>query len=251
MQKKILNSRNTFAIAICLAAMTMFVSCERDASLEIDASNVKNLTFEECIDITRNLPLVKFSVEFTKEGVNITHYLLNVNCDFNTVLITPSLVNRDLIIIERGEPNSAKCFCQTNVSYTISGVSEQDVDQIIINSEAAWTANQQPNNLLIGKWVTSDYNSYHNDTIHFTPVMRIEDYFIFMHTTLYHASSYYFTYSLEGNSIEITSHQPETAKFSESFEYLLNDNSLTIKSFSNPFSLTAEARTDVSFTKVE
>ena len=81
--------------------------------------------------------------------------------------------------------------------------------------------------------------------------MRVEDYFIFMHSALNHISSYYFTYSLEGNSIEITSHQPETAKFSETFEYFLNDNSLTIKRFSNPFSLTTEARTDVHFTKVE
>ena len=112
MQKNILNSRNMFAIAIYLAAMTMFVSCERDASVEVDTLQVKNLAFEECIDITLYLPPAKFSVEFTKEGVNITHYLLNVNCDFNTVLITPSLVNRDLIIIEHGEPNSAKCFLQ-------------------------------------------------------------------------------------------------------------------------------------------
>ncbi|NLN94872.1 MAG: hypothetical protein GX128_01705 [Bacteroidales bacterium] len=104
---------------------------------------------------------------------------------------------------------------------------------------------------IIGKWVTSDYNLVHNDTIYFTENMRVEGYFIFAHTTLYPASSYYYTYSLTGNVIQITSYQPESTEFSESFAYLLNSKSLTIKGFSNPFSITAEARTDVHFTKIE
>ena len=104
---------------------------------------------------------------------------------------------------------------------------------------------------LVGKWVTSDYNSVHNDTIHFTADMRIEDYFIFLHTTMYPASSYYFTYFLTENTVEITSYQPENEKFSEIFKYVLNGNSLTIKGFSNPFSYTKEIRSDVHFTKIE
>ena len=131
-----------FATAICLTAMTLFTSCERNTSVEVDASQVKNLTFEECIDVTLYLPPAKFSVEFTNEGVNITHYLLNVNCAFDTVLITQNLENGVLNIIEQGKPNSANCICKTNVSYTISGVSKQDVDQIVINGEVAWTVNQ-------------------------------------------------------------------------------------------------------------
>jgi len=239
------------AIAICLAAMTMFTSCEKDTSIEVDTLQVKNLTFEACIEVTLYLPPAKFGIEFTDEGVNITHYLLNVNCAFDTVLVTKEFEKGVLNIIEQGEPNSANCICQTNVSYTISGISERDIDQIVINGEVAWTANQQAENLLIGKWVTSDYNSGHNNTIHFTADMRVEDYFIFAHTTMYPASSYYFTYSLTGDIIEITSHQPENAEFSETFQYILNNNSLTIKGFSNPFSLTAEARTDVRFAKIE
>jgi len=245
------NLRNVAVGVACLAVMTMFASCEKNTSDKVNTPQVKNLTFEECIDVTLYLPPAKFSIEFTNEGVNITHYLLKVNCAFDTVLITQNFENGVLNIIEQGEPNSANCICQTNVSYTISGISEQDVDQIVINGEVAWTAKQQPENLLIGKWVTSDYNSGHNDTIHFTADMRVEDYFIFAHTTMYPASSYYFTYSLTEDIIEITSHQPENAEFSETFEYILNGNSLTIKGFSNPFSVTAEVRTDVHFTKVE
>lgn len=110
---------------------------------------------------------------------------------------------------------------------------------------------ESPENSIVGKWVTSDNNSIHNDTIFFTSNLRIENYFMFSHTALYPASSYYFTYSLIGNNIEITSHQPESADYSETFEYILNGNSLKIKGFSNPFSLTNKARTDIHFTRIQ
>lgn len=106
-------------------------------------------------------------------------------------------------------------------------------------------------NSIVGKWVTSGNNSMRNDTIYFTSSMRVEDYFKFAHTTLYPASSYYFTYSLIGNDIKITSHQPENTEYSETFHYILNGNSLKIKAFSNPFSLTNETRTDVHFTRIQ
>jgi hypothetical protein len=79
--------------------------------------------------------------------------------------------------------------------------------------------------------------------------MRIENYFIFAHTAMYHANSYYFTYFLTENTIEITSHQPEIEEFSETFGFIIKGNSLTIKGFSNPFSDTKEGRRDVRFTK--
>jgi len=211
---------------------------------------VSNVTFTECINTALYLPPAIFTVDFTSLGMNITHYLLNVNCAFDTVLVTQTFENGILTITEQGYPNNANCVCKANVSYTIGGISEKDIDKIVINGEVAWTANQQSENLFVGKWLTSDNNSRHNDTIHFTADMRIEDYFIFAHTTMYPASSYYFTYSLTENIIKITSHQPENAEFSETFQYILNGNLLTIKGFSNPFSLTAEARSDVHFTKI-
>jgi hypothetical protein len=106
-------------------------------------------------------------------------------------------------------------------------------------------------NPIIGKWVVTDSYSRHNDTIHFTSDMRIEDYFMFMRPAMHPESSYYFTYSLKEKTIEITSHQPENAEFSETFEYVLDGNSLTIKGFSNPFSMTLEVRTDVHFKRVK
>ena len=243
------NLRNVVAAAICLAAMTMFVSCEKP-----DTQQVSNITFTKCdegIHNTMKNASHYVDVKFTSNGVHITHYNLVVNCAFDTVLVTQTFENGVLTITAKGEPNTANCVCLTNVSYTISGISENETDKIVINGEVVWSANPQSENSLIGKWVTSDNNSGHNDTIHFTADMRVEDYFMFVHTTMYPASSYYFTYSLIGNKIEITNHQPENVKFGEIFEYILNGKSLTIKGFSNPFSLTNEARTDVHFTKVE
>lgn len=109
----------------------------------------------------------------------------------------------------------------------------------------------QPDKLIVGKWITSDNNAGHNDTIHFTEEMRVEDYFVFTHSTMYSASSYYYTYSLTENVITITSYQPEETELSESFNYLLDKNSLTIKGFSNPFSATQEGRSDVHFRRVK
>jgi|SRR5699024_3800616 len=104
---------------------------------------------------------------------------------------------------------------------------------------------------LTGKWVTVEKNRIHNDTIHFTSDGKVEDYFVFLQTGYYAADSYYFTYSLIENSVEITWHQPEDWEYSESFEYVIDGKSLTLKGFSNPFSLTNEARTDVHFIKAK
>lgn len=122
---------------------------------------------------------------------------------------------------------------------------------VTVFSSCSKEETEDTENYIVGKWVTSDNNSIHNDTIFFTSGLRAEDYFMFPHTTMHPTSSYYFTYTLMGNKIKITSHQPESTEFSETFEYLINGNLLEIKKFSNPFSLTNEARTDVHFTKVE
>lgn len=122
---------------------------------------------------------------------------------------------------------------------------------VVVSAVFSGCSKEETADSIVGKWVTSDYNSNHNDTIHFTSTMRVEDYFLFAHTAKYPADSYYFTYSLSGNTIKITSHQPESTEYTETYEYAINGNSLKIKGFSNPFSATLEARFDVNFTKVK
>ena len=158
MQKNRLNLRNVIAIATCLVAM--LASCEKTTSVEVDTPQVNDVTFTKCINVELYLPPAVFTVDFTNSGVNVTHYLLDVNCAFDTVLVTYTFENGILTITEQGAPNSANCICKTNVSYTIGGISEENIDKIVINGEVAWTANQQQENSLIGKWsVTPSYNS--------------------------------------------------------------------------------------------
>ena len=106
-------------------------------------NEVSNVSFTPCqhTKATNNELSERVDVEFTGKGVNITHYLLNVNCAFDTVLITQNFENGVLNIIEQGEPNSANCICQTNVSYTISGISQNEVNVIFINGVQVYCYN--------------------------------------------------------------------------------------------------------------
>ncbi|MDR3227643.1 MAG: hypothetical protein LBT56_08250 [Prevotellaceae bacterium] len=118
---------------------------------------------------------------------------------------------------------------------------------IAIFAALSFTACDKENysqNNIVGKWYTSDYNSA-NDTIHFTADMYVRGYF-----PQYLSLDNFFTYSLSDNSITFTAHH-SNEEISETFEYILNGNKLTIKGFSNPFSDTDEAKFNVIFTKKE
>ena len=72
-------------------------------------------------------------VEFTAEGVQITYNDFEVTCDFTAVNVTHSFGNGVLRITQQGSPNQADCICYTDVSYTISGISQNEVNVIFIN----------------------------------------------------------------------------------------------------------------------
>jgi len=108
---------------------------------------------------------------------------------------------------------------------------------------------------LIGKWVTSDYHAGDNDTIVFKGNFCVEKYFDYFANQ---EVPVYVIYSYSEDKITFTTAfsylPPEILEYipvSEAFEIVLNGNSLTIKGFTNPFSLTNEARNDVRFTKVK
>lgn len=246
--------KNLFFLVLTAA---FAVSCE-NPSVEVVTPQVNNITFEECIDVSNYVPPARFSVEFTNEGVNITHYLLQVNCMFNNVLINSTFDNRVLNITELDEPNSiANCICYTNVSYTINGISKNDIDTILINGEVAWSASQSADNALVGKWHTEDRHAGDNDTIVFTEDFRVQKYFDYISANQVTPAMYlcpFVTYSpSDNNSITFTIHYfyPSVKNFDETFEYILNDDLLTIKCFSNPFSLTLEAKNNINSKKIE
>jgi len=111
-------------------------------------------------------------------------------------------------------------------------------------------------NSLVGKWTTSDYHAGDSDTIAFTEDLQVRQYFDYIFANQVIPALYlppYVTYSLLGDKIKFTIHYfyPNEGSFDETFYYVLNGNSLIIKGFSNPFSVTAEARSDVRFKRVK
>ncbi len=126
--------------AILLSLVVLFaVSCT-ESGLE---SQVPNVTSTPCKqEVLKSSGLLgKVDVEFTEKGVQITHYNFEVPCDFTTVNVTHSLVNGVLNITQQGSPNQANCVCHSDVSYTIEGISQSEVNVIFINSEQVYCHN--------------------------------------------------------------------------------------------------------------
>jgi hypothetical protein len=78
----------------------------------------------------------------TNKGVQIMHYYFAVTCDFTTVNVTHTFVNGVLNIIQQGFPNQANCICYTDVSYTIDGISQNEVNVIFINGVQRYCYNE-------------------------------------------------------------------------------------------------------------
>ena len=84
----------------------------------------------------------KVDVEFTNEGVRISYRDFAVTCNFTTVDVTHTFVNGVLSITQQGSPNQANCICYTDVSYTINGISQNEVNVIFINGEQVYCHNE-------------------------------------------------------------------------------------------------------------
>jgi hypothetical protein len=94
-------------------------------------SNLKSSGFSDKVD-----------VEFTGKGVQITYYNFEVTCDFTTVNVSHTFVNGFLNITQQGSPNQANCICYTDVSYTINGISQDEVNVIFINRVQVYCYNE-------------------------------------------------------------------------------------------------------------
>ena len=65
-----------------------------------------------------------------------------VSCDFTIVNIAHTFENGVLNIKQHGSPNQANCICYTDVSYTIKGISQNEVKKIFINDEQVYSSNK-------------------------------------------------------------------------------------------------------------
>ena len=138
-----MKSQTFFNLIAVTALCVVMTGCENIPP--VDVAQVSNVTFTECNNTMKmknadaNNGIV---VEFTNAGVHITHYGLEVNCDFDTVIVTQALQNGVLNITEKGEPdNVVRCLCSIDVSYTVHGISESEVNTIIINGKVVWGKN--------------------------------------------------------------------------------------------------------------
>jgi len=108
---------------------------------------------------------------------------------------------------------------------------------------------------LVGKWlVTSDRHASGSDTIIFTKDFFVLQYFDYLFADMIILGLYSppsVSYSLSDDEITFTiRHYHQDWSVSETFRYVLNNNSLVIKGFSNPFSLVGIGK-DVHFTRIE
>jgi|GEM_PF-1741870 len=133
--KTILKKTQWFTVitTLCLVAVTFFASGCDEKEIPLNVGN--NVSFTPCQPSKlRSSGLSdKVDVEFTTKGVQITHYDFEVPCDFTTVNVNHTLVNGVLNITQQGSPNHADCVCYTDVSYTIDGILQDEVNVIFIN----------------------------------------------------------------------------------------------------------------------
>ena len=107
-------------------------------------SQVLNVSFTPCQQTkAKNDVSDRVDVKFTNEGVQITYNNFVVTCDFTTVNVTHTFVNGVLSITQQGSPNQANCICHTDVSYTINGISQNEINVIFINGVQVYCHNDK------------------------------------------------------------------------------------------------------------
>ena len=128
-------------IAVLLSlGVFLTVSC---AEREQEPKVSNNVSFTPCqqTKATNSELTDRVDVKFTGEGVQIMYYNFVVSCDFTTVNVTHTLVNGVLNITQQGSPNQANCICHTDVSYTLPGILQNDVNVIFINGVQVYCYN--------------------------------------------------------------------------------------------------------------
>ena len=180
-------------------SITVFTSCNKNESVtsKLESQQVPDVSSTPCkqdmlrssgysdkvdVDLTNKgiqTTHNNVDVKFTNKGVQITHYNFEVTCDFTNVDVTYTFVNGVLRITQQGYPNQAKCVCYSDVSYTIEGILQSDVNVIFINGEQVYCYNKKEDDSLIfsyfygSAWVGLDenlkitadstYYSFHHD----------------------------------------------------------------------------------------
>lgn len=118
-----------FSIVFCAV---LFASCSKDT----DGLVVTNLEYTDCLERPRKL---KTTVEYYDNTIYMSHENLTVNCNFNGVLVTPTIDDDNKIIEIDVDPlvvqASLDCECEISVSYTFENFYKRNADYTIIVRE--------------------------------------------------------------------------------------------------------------------
>lgn len=131
-----------------LLLATIFVACEKRDPQSSQVSNVNSTPCKQSSTLKGGELSGKVDVEFTSKGVHVTHHDFEVSCDFSTVKVTHTFVNGVLRITQKGTPNQADCVCHTDVSYTIDGILQNEVNVIFINGTQVYCHNENNNTII-------------------------------------------------------------------------------------------------------
>ena len=129
------------AMSLLAAALFVINSCDESETPPATVNN--NVSFTPCQQSElRSTSESSVNVKFTDEGIEIVYSSFEVTCDFTTVNVTHTLVNGVLNITQQATPSRADCICYTDVSYTIDGISQEEVNVIFINDVQVYCYNE-------------------------------------------------------------------------------------------------------------
>ena len=260
--------RNVVAIAICLATMTIFASCEKNEKIEGE----KELSPPQWIQGEWERDGIVYTVyfKFTSDDVifALPYSTISSFSDLyedGNYTLEETLKSDDVyeITVTRNKSQTMYNFRKgdgTYIQFYSTTIDATCIAIDILSKKMTMFAScekgdNQAEKSLVGKWVTSDYHAGKNDTIVFTKNFVVEKY-------LDHFSneeiSCLVTYSLSENKIiftvsfeDLTDRGITYIPYNVTSEYTLRGNQLTIKGFSGAFSDDTGPRWDVNFTKIK
>lgn len=117
---------------IAILGVALFASCEKDDNKLV----VTNLEYTDCIEHPKK---PKTTISYYDNTISVSHENLTANCNFDGVLVSPSIDDKNNVIEIDVDPlvvhASLDCDCQINVSYTFENFNPRNADYTIIIRE--------------------------------------------------------------------------------------------------------------------
>ncbi|MBO4873738.1 MAG: hypothetical protein J5542_00305 [Bacteroidales bacterium] len=124
--------RNIWLFLIAVFGVLLFASCEKDENKLV----VTNLEYTDCLERPKNL---KTTITYYNNTISILHEYLPVNCNFQGVLVSPTIDEENKIIEIDVDPivvqADLECKCEINVSYTFENFYKRNADYTFIIRE--------------------------------------------------------------------------------------------------------------------